>query len=128
MENNSLIFHTQVIQPLGTGTNKVAARQAVASKDDFQNILESKLQQELKFSRHAQERLRIRNINLNDEDLQNLSSAISKAKEKGAKDSLVLMGDLALVVSVKNNTVITAVDGPSLKENVFTNIDSTVII
>ncbi|MDR1615726.1 MAG: flagellar protein [Syntrophomonadaceae bacterium] len=128
MENNNVIFHTQIIQPLGTVVSKAAPRTGGAAKEDFRNILENELQRELKFSRHAQERLRVRNINLNDEDLRNLSSAVSRAKEKGAKDSLVLMGDLALVVSIKNNTVITAVDGSSLKENVFTNIDSTVII
>jgi flagellar operon protein len=34
----------------------------------------------------------------------------------------------ALVVSIKNRTVITAVDPGSLKDNVFTNIDSAVIV
>ena len=58
---------------------------------------------------------------------QILQQAIDVARKKGARDSLVLMGDLALVVSVKNNTVITAVDEGSTKENVFTNIDSAVI-
>ena len=53
---------------------------------------------------------------------------LQRLEKKGARDSLVLMQDLALVVSVKNNTVITAVDGESLKENVFTNIDSAVIV
>ena len=57
-----------------------------------------------------------------------MENAVGKAREKGARDSLILMDNLALVVSIKNNTVITAVDEQSLKENVFTNIDSAVIV
>ena len=47
---------------------------------------------------------------------------------KGARESLIYMNDLAFVVSVKNRTVITAMDGPSAKENIFTNIDSAAIL
>jgi len=82
---------------------------------------------ELKFSKHAQKRLASRNIDFSAGDMEKLQQAIDVARKKGARDSLVLMGDLALVVSVKNNTVITAVDEGSTKENVFTNIDSAVI-
>jgi flagellar operon protein len=60
--------------------------------------------------------------------MSKITAAVGKAREKGSRDSLILMSDLALVVSVRNNTVITAVDGESLKDNVFTNIDSAVII
>ncbi|HZK42828.1 MAG TPA: TIGR02530 family flagellar biosynthesis protein, partial [Syntrophomonadaceae bacterium] len=75
-----------------------------------------------------QQRLNSRNITLSETDLEKITEAVARAREKGARDSLVLMQDLALIVSVKNNTVITAVDGNSLKENVFTNIDSAVIV
>ncbi|MDR2734546.1 MAG: hypothetical protein LBC99_07885 [Spirochaetota bacterium] len=81
----------------------------------------------LQFSRHAQKRLASRSIELGQADLERLEEAVGTLRRKGARDSLVLMGDLALVVSVKNNTVITAVDDNSSKENVFTNIDSAVI-
>jgi flagellar operon protein len=60
--------------------------------------------------------------------MKQLQEAVNRARAKGARESLVLMGELALVVSVKNNTVITAVDGANMRENVFTNIDSAVII
>ena len=72
--------------------------------------------------------LKSRNINLSAAEMNKIEDAVGKAREKGARDSLILMSDLALVVSVKNNTVITAVDGDSLKDNVFTNIDSAVIV
>lgn len=94
----------------------------------FQNILSEQLRPSLKFSNHAQQRLASRNINLSGEDLKRLEKGIEKVAEKGARDSLVLLDQLALVVSVRNRTVITAVDESSLKENVFTNIDSAVIV
>jgi len=52
---------------------------------------------------------------------------VEKARQKGGRETLILLGDVALVVSVVNRTVITAIDGESLKENVFTQIDSAVI-
>lgn len=127
METSRLIFPQTIIKPIDNGAAKTPAKKAGPVKSDFRNILDQSLGV-LKFSRHAQERLQSRDIQLSADDMQSLSTAIARAKEKGARDSLVLMGDLAFVVSIKNNTVITAVDGASIKENVFTNIDSTVIV
>jgi flagellar operon protein len=93
----------------------------------FDSVLQEELRG-LTFSRHAQERLQARKIQLNDTDLANLQTAVNRADEKGAKDSLVLMRDMAFIVSVKNRTVVTAMDSEHLKENVFTNIDSAVIV
>lgn len=93
----------------------------------FDAVLAEKMAQ-IKFSAHAQQRLKSRNIELGQAELERLQLAVNKARSKGARESLVLMDNLALVVSVKNNTVITAVDGDSIKENVFTNIDSAVVI
>ena len=92
----------------------------------FENVLQEELRG-LKFSRHAQERLDSRQIRLNEADMASLQRAVTQAEEKGAKDSLVLLRDLAFIVSVTNRTVVTAVDGVHIKENVFTNIDSAVI-
>jgi flagellar operon protein len=82
----------------------------------------------LKFSAHAMQRLQSRNIQLSQGDLQQMNSMADKAAAKGSKQSLFVMGDVAMVVSIKNRTVITAVDSQSMKENVFTNIDSAAII
>ena len=81
----------------------------------------------VKFSTHAQQRLQQRDITLGDEDVAKINQAVDRAQEKGSKESLILLDDLAFVVSVKNRVVITAVDQPSMKQNVFTNIDSVVI-
>lgn len=89
--------------------------------------------QDLHFSAHAQNRLQARDIHLSEESMGKLTEAVNRAAEKGSRDALVLMpgaasgNDLALVVSISNRTVITAVDGDSIKNNVFTNIDSAVI-
>lgn len=101
----------------------------------FHDLLQQKLQtaQEIRFSAHAQNRLTSRDIQLTPETVGKLTEAVNRAAGKGARDALVLMpgaargGDLALVVSVSNRTVITAVDGDHLRDNVFTNIDSAVI-
>ncbi|MCX6101397.1 MAG: TIGR02530 family flagellar biosynthesis protein [bacterium] len=82
----------------------------------------------LKVSAHAQTRMQSRDISLNQNQWKRVEDGVQKAADKGARESLVLMDDVALVVSVRNRTVITAVDKASLKDNVFTNIDSAVIV
>jgi flagellar operon protein len=82
----------------------------------------------LKFSAHAKARLQSRNIDLNAEDMAQLQEAVKKVQAKGSRESLILSDKGAFLVSVENNTVITAMDRDSLKENVFTNIDSTIMI
>ncbi len=88
----------------------------------------------LKFSAHAQQKLASRQINLGRDAMQRLDQAVARAAEKGAKDALMLMPgdsrgeDLAFVVSVTNRTVITAMDGEHITENLFTNIDSAMVV
>ena len=84
--------------------------------------------QPLKFSAHAIQRLQSRNIQLSPDDVNRMNQMADKAAAKGAKQSLFMMGDTGLVVSIKNRVVITAVDQDSMKDNVFTNIDSAAII
>lgn len=98
------------------------------SGSSFNQILENELVG-VKFSNHAMQRLNSRKIQLDSSQLTQLSQAVDKAAQKGAKESLIIMNNnLAFVVSVKNKTVITAIDGANIKDNVFTNIDSAVII
>jgi flagellar operon protein len=95
----------------------------------FASVLDTRLPiQGVKFSQHAQDRLRARNINFSANDLANLEGAVNNVAQKGGKESLVMMGDAALVVSIKNRTVVTAMDRSQMQGNVFTNIDSAVII
>ena len=82
----------------------------------------------LTFSQHALSRLAERGITLAEADMQRLEGAVQRARAKGAKESLILMDNVAYVVSVVNQKVITAVDQLSMKENVFTNIDSAILL
>ena len=61
-------------------------------------------------------------------EIAGIKEAVAKAQTKGCRDSLVVLDRVALVVSVENKTVITAVDAGKLKDNVFTNIDSAVFV
>lgn len=99
----------------------------------FQQILEKASGrdvsvQEVTFSKHANDRLASRNINLNDDQLERLNKGVMQAKEKSIKESLVMMDNIAFIVNIKNNTVITAMDQGTGESNVFTNIDGAVIV
>lgn len=96
----------------------------------FQEIFQKELEKStgVKLSAHAMERLKDRNINLDDEDIKRLNDAMEKADLKGAKESVLLYKDIAFVASIKNKTIITAVGKDKANENIFTNIDSAVVI
>jgi flagellar operon protein len=113
--------------PVG-GTEGLKEKPAVRlpGEGSFSGILQQELKN-LKFSRHAQQRLETRQIELNEKDLSTLEHAVDRAAQKGGQDSLILLRDLAFIVNVPNRTVVTAMDGDTLRENVFTNIDSAVI-
>lgn len=117
-------FYTQPIAPI---MPKPAVRtpSTQAPGPTFREILDQNV---LKFSHHAETRLKQRGIHLQQDQLAKLELAIEKAAAKGAKDSLMLMNDMAFIVNVTNRTVVTALDGASMRENVFTKIDSAVII
>ncbi len=81
----------------------------------------------VKFSKHAMNRLSLRNIELTQDQMDRLNQGKAEAGEKGIKDSLILIDQLAFIVNVPNNTVVTAMDQTENKSNVFTNIDGAVI-
>lgn len=81
----------------------------------------------VRFSKHASVRLDDRNIELSSEQLSRLNEGAQKANAKGINESLVLVDEIAFIVNIKNNTVITAMDQSEAKDNVFTNIDGAVI-
>jgi len=129
MSNNRIYFQQPINIPVnksGIGVNTNSVSRTLENQSSFQDVLQQELG--VKFSQHALQRLQSRDIKMGPAELNKLNNAVEKAAQKGAKESLILMNDLALVVSVKNKTVITAMDGASMKDNVFTNIDSAVII
>ena len=96
----------------------------------FQEILarQTKSADEVKFSKHAVNRLADRGINLSENQLERLNEGTNKASAKGSKESLVIVDQMAFIVNIPNNTVVTAMNQREAAENVFTNIDGAVII
>ncbi|WP_139904189.1 TIGR02530 family flagellar biosynthesis protein [Clostridium thermarum] len=94
----------------------------------FDAILKTRLNKDEAFniSKHAADRLK--DIKLDSTDMKKINEGINMAFEKGAKNCLILYKEVALVTSIENRTIITAVDGNRMKNNVFTNIDSVVIL
>lgn len=115
----------------GTAGPQKPDRQPEATESGgFAEALRDKLQgRQVEFSGHAIRRLESRQIDVSENDkMERLNRGVELAAEKGSEESLILVDSTAFVVSVKNNRVITTVSADDLKGNVFTNIDSTVII
>lgn len=126
MSSIDQVYFPNPVQPVGRPTPSGGQPVKPVGDSPFAKVLEQT--QGVKFSQHAQDRLKARNINFSSDQLQQLEGAVTSVAQKGGKESLVMMGDAALVVSVKNRTVVTAMDRTQMKGNVFTNIDSAVII
>ena len=96
----------------------------------FESILRTEVQKNtpLHFSKHAQERVAQRGIELSTTLLQDLKEAVDKARDKGARDVVIIDARAAFIVNIPNNTVITTLSGSEMKNNIFTNIDSAVIL
>ncbi len=104
--------------------------QVLGQGQNFQSILNRQLQEstELKFSKHANQRLEQRDIVLTDEQLNRLQNGVDSARVKGIKESLMVMDNISLIVNVENSTVVTALDADESREHVFTNIDGAVLL
>ena len=96
----------------------------------FADILKSTIEKnsEVNFSNHAIKRAVDHNMDITDDELNRLNEGVRLASEKNLDDTLILVGEKAFVVSVKNNTVITTVNNNSIQGNVFTNINGAVIV
>lgn len=125
------------IQPSGLGGvqrsgqgSRPSQTQQQKTGQSFESILRQQSQptKALRMSRHASERLMQRNIKLTNADWSSINQAVDQASIKGIKNSLVIKGDLALLVNVPSKTVMTAVNKDSDQPQVFTNIDGAVVI
>lgn len=97
----------------------------------FSDVLTKAMQPpnvDVNFSAHAKQRLESRGITLDSEDMAQLDEAIDKAEQKGAHNSLIVLNGNAFVVNIDNRTVVTALDSSNASKNVFTQIDSAVVV
>ncbi len=129
IENSQFLSNLQVNGQLPV--NKTIPRQQIGTGLSFQEILSRTTEQnqvtELKFSKHAAGRLIDRNIELSEAQMERLQEGARNAGQKGIKDSLVIVDELAFIVNVPNKTVVTALDQTEARGNIFTNIDGAVI-
>jgi len=129
--DNMIYYQAQPLIPIDNRGKLANTNLSSVNKTNAKNSFATLLNEEIagvKFSQHALDRIQSRNLDFSNDDLMKLNDAVEKIAQKGAKESLVYMKDVALVVSITNKTVITAMDGNSAKDNIFTNIDSAVII
>jgi flagellar operon protein len=92
---------------------------------DFESIFNEELEK-VKFSNHAMTRLQSRDIKFTEAELSKIENAVERAEAKGAKDTLVMLDDTALIINIPNKTVVTAIQVEQQNDNIFTNIDSVV--
>lgn len=124
--NNNLINPNLVNKVKKTESivnNKVSNTNNKTFKEIFENKAENA---NILFSKHAYMRLNSRNLQLSNAQIKRVEDGIKRAEEKGIRDSLVLVDNIALLVNIKNKTVVTAIDNNS--EKVYTNIDGAVIV
>lgn len=102
----------------------------VKNDSDFAEMIAEKLRlaEGIRFSKHAAQRVQERGIQISDSLMMDLNQAVRKAKEKGAKDVVIIGKSGAFIVNVPNNVVVTTMSGTEMKENIFTNIDSAVLL
>lgn len=123
---NSISVSTGGASPYNTGEAVHGSDEAGSFAEHLKNSLGNK---EVEFSNHAIRRLESRKIDVSENDrIERLNKGVELAAEKGSEESLILVDSTAFIVSVKNNTVITTISADDLKGNVFTNIDSAVIV
>ena len=123
--SDRLTIIPQPISPVGGVRQKPAVAKGSGQFDQL--LQKAQKQSQVKFSGHALSRMQARGIDFNQGQLDRLQQAVAQVDAKGGRDSLVMLDDTALVVSVKNETVVTVVDREQMKNNVFTKIDSAVI-
>lgn len=101
-----------------------------SNKQNFADILNEKLEksESLQFSKHSKERIQQRGINVTDSLIEQLNTAADSARLKGAKDVVMIGREAAFIVNIPNNVVVTAMNGNEMKNNIFTNIDSAVLL
>lgn len=107
-----------------------ASVQTQKTDERFSTLLKEELDRSegVRFSKHAAQRVAERGIEVSDRLMSDLNQAVEKAKEKGARDVVIIGKDGAFIVNVPHNLIVTTMNGNEMKENIFTNIDSAVLL
>lgn len=139
MNNIMMGGYTSIQQAASSLSGNINRESSTSSDVSFQDILRQTKESVktadsteqpgcVRFSKHADARLRQRDIQLSDDQMTRLNEGTQKAGLKGIKESLVILDNLAFIVNTENRTVVTAMDSTNNDENIYTNIDGAVII
>ena len=129
--NLQLQLEHQISRPQKTGPSGLGnVPQKAGEASGFASALQQEMEKAggVKFSKHAMERIRSRGVEMTPAMMDRLNQAVSKARAKGCRDVAVIGQNNAFIVSVQNNTVITTMNALEMRENIFTNIDSAVLL
>ena len=125
---NRINIHPIPFHPNATKVPK-QLETSIKNQSNFAQILDQYTAIEpLKISKHASERMQLRDISISDQEWNVITKKVSEAKQKGVKQPLVILDQATLIVSAANHTVITALDRHETKEQLFTNIDGTIVL
>ena len=130
IQNSPYLSAGKINTQYGSRILNSAGENTTANALSFKEILQSRENEstsQVKFSKHAANRLNDRNIELTQDQMDRLNQAAAQAGEKGINESLILVDQLAFIVNVPNNTVVTAMDQKDKSNQIFTNIDGAVI-
>lgn len=108
--------------------NKVESKNNTNDKQNFQKVLDDVRNKDDGFTVSKHAALRMKEINFSQDDMKQIEKGFDIAKDKNSKNAVMLYKDVALIASIENKTIITAVEKDRAKDNVFTNIDSVVIL
>ncbi|MGL4774134.1 MAG: TIGR02530 family flagellar biosynthesis protein [Clostridium sp.] len=126
---NGQAFRVGNITPANNNTTQKVSSKNNEGKNSFQEILNKTLTNDDRgyiLSKHAEDRLKA--INFTENDMKEIEKGFNIAEGKGSKNSVMLYKDVALIASIENRTLITAIEKDRAKENCFTNVDSVVIL
>ncbi|MFD6438712.1 TIGR02530 family flagellar biosynthesis protein [Peribacillus sp. NPDC060186] len=95
-------------------------------KQHFQEAISTN--EKLTISKHAQMRMDQRKIVIEQQTWDKIADKANEAKKMGVTESLIIIDNAALVISTKNNKVITVVDREEASSQIFTNINGTILL
>lgn len=126
---NAFINPTYTVNPNQANTQTQGAGKS-NSNSEFGQLLRQTIQQkqQLVFSKHAQQRIDSRQIQISPQLISQMNNAVEQASSKGIKDALMISGQTAFIVNVPSRTVVTTMSGQEMTNNIFTNIDGAVIL
>ena len=125
---NRINIHPIPFPPNVTKVHKQLERSETNQSSFSQMLNHYNTIEPLKISKHASERMQLRDISISDQEWNVITEKVSEAKQKGVKQPLVILDQATLIVSAANHTVITALDRQEAKEQLFTNIDGTIVL